>query len=191
MANKKKSVSFSAFKAAATGDYKGIVVVPWNDIEVEIKRHLSLLEVLNFVALVTQAAFDDDGAYMPERIDAAILACTIEFYTNINLGKDPFEAYDLIYQSGISDVIMENIDRDQFDRIIRAAIKKIDNTANANIQAVTKQVNELSAAFENMESSMASLVEGITPDELRGMIGALSSGTIDEKKLVEAIADRK
>ena len=191
MANKKKSVSFSTFKAAAARDYKGIAIVSWNNIEIEIKRHLSLLEVLNFVDLVTKAAFDEDAAYMPERIDAAILACTIEFYTNINLGKDPFEAYDAIYRSGLLYMIMENIDQDQYDRIIRAAVKKIDNTANANIQAVTKQITELGAAFENVESSIASLVDGITPDELRGMIGALSSGTIDEKKLVEAIADRK
>lgn len=194
MANKKKSVAYSAFKAAAEKNYTGKTVVNWNDLEIEIKRNLTLSEVVDFVNIVSSAAFNEEGAYMPEFIDAAILICTVEAYTNINLGRGEIEAiaaYDYIYHSGIFDVIMENIDEEQFEKIVRAAVKKIEHLANTNIQAVTKQVNELGAAFEGLETGLSSLTEGISPEDLRGVVDALSSGVLDEKKLVEAIIDKK
>lgn len=191
MVNESEIISIDEFRDAAENNYRGFTTVDWHGIKLEIKRHLSLIEVWSFVDLVHKAAFTADGVYMPERVDAAIQACTVELYTNINLGDDPLEAYDLIYHSCIYEVIAGQIDHVQYDRIIKAAIKKIENTANASIQAATKQVAELSATLEGMEANLASLVDSVEPGELQGMIHALSSGVIDEGKLVKAITDIK
>lgn len=187
--NNDNLVSYDSFRSAALADMEPPTTVQWNGIEVVIKKNLSLIEALAFVDNVVTVAFNANGEYLPERVDAAVLICTLGLYTNIDTNNDIELMYDLINGSSIFDLVMDNIDRRQFDRIIGATNKKIDNLINTNIQAIAKQVNDLSTAFESIETNIETLFNGIKAEDINGIINALSSGEFNEKKLVEAIAN--
>lgn len=182
-------VDYNVFKVAVTKSLEPTTTIQWNGLDINIKKNLSLAEAISFVESVVASAFGADGTFLPERIDAAILICVVGFYTNIELGDDIEEMYELINSSAITDMVLEKINQRQFDKIISAIYKKIDIMVSLNIHDVTEQMNEMRTAFENIGTSMSALFDGIKPEDMNGVINALSSGVIDEKKLVEAIAE--
>lgn len=182
-------VDYNVFKVAVAKALEPTTTIQWNGLDINVKKNLSLAEAISFVESVVASAFGTDGTFLPERIDAAILICVVGFYTNIELGDDIEEMYELINGSAIVDMLLERINQRQFDKIINAIYKKIDNIVSMNIHDVTEQMNEMRTAFENIGTSMSALFDGIKPEDMNGIINALSSGVIDEKKLVEAIAE--
>ena len=140
-----------------------------------------------FVSDVAKSCFaDDDGEYMPEVRDFAIKSCLIEYYTNLSLPSNTERRYELIYSCNITDVIMEHIDKGQLFEIIKAIDARIEHTASANVESLNKQMNELYAAFDNLQTNLSGIFSGIGADDIKGLVSALSGGGLDEGKIVEA-----
>jgi cobalamin biosynthesis protein CbiD len=184
---KTEKISIEALEEAAKKTYTTVETVAWNGVEVAVKKALSLEEMMGFVDGVTKSCFAlDGGAYLPEVKDFAIKSGLIEAYTNIGLPEDAGRQYNLIYSSDIIQAILEHINRWQFDEMIQAINDKVENLAQANIEMVNRQVNELYAAFDNLQTRLSDVFSGIGAGDIAKLVGAVANGGLDEEKLVGA-----
>lgn len=191
MANKPKKLSINALEKATKDNYCP-TTIEWNGLSVVIRRNLHLAEMLAFVDNVTTSCFTEpDGVYTPELKDYAIRAMGIELYTNISTPADLSKKYDLLYASDIWQVVLENIDAEQFREIVSAIDEKIKNITNANTALITKQVTDLYSAIENIQSQLSSLFGGISDNDIKNLVGAISNGGIDAEKLMKAYLENK
>lgn len=189
---KTKKISVNAFEKAVDSIYEPTTNVEWNGLTLVIKRHLNLAEVVKFVDVCVKACFNpDDTSYAPEAKDLAIRGCIVAFYTNVTLPDNIVKQYELIYHSRILDVVMPNIDQIQLDAIIKAIDDKVEHLASANIEFVDKQINDLLGALDGVQKQMSDIFGGIDAEDIKSIIGALTSGVIDEEKLVKAYMDSK
>ena len=189
---KTKRISASAFEKVMRGTYSSFKTIEWNGIEVTIKPTLSFKDVLSFVDNVVKSCFSaGDGSYIPEVKDFVTKCCILEMYANFALPTNVERKYDLIYCTDAIDVVVANINTIQLQEIIDAIDAKIDNIAQANIEAVNKQMNELYSALNNLQEQMTGIFAGVGTEEISKLIGAITGDTFDETKLVQAYIDKK
>jgi hypothetical protein len=192
MANKIKKVSINAIEKAVKENYSPVKTIDWNGLEIVITPTISLKNMLGFVKDVSENCFtEDNGAYLPEVKDFAVKNAVIAYYTNLTLPTNTEKCYDLIYTSGLADIIITHINQKQFNDITNAVNSKIEHLANANIDSVNKQMNNIYAAFENLQTNMEELFSGVDNDDLKGLVSAISNGQFDETKIVEAYLNKK
>lgn len=182
-----KKISVNAFEKAMKETYTPTETFDWNGIEVTVKKNLSLKEMLEFVDSVVKSCFTKDtNAYMPEIKDFATKVCVLEKYANFAMPRNAEAQYTLIYQTDAVERVLSYVNLQQFNEICDAIDKKVENLAQANIEAVNRQMDELYNAFDNLQSQLAGLFEGVNNDDIRAVAGALANGTLDEEKLVKA-----
>lgn len=192
MADKIKKVSINAFEEAVNSQYEATQSFDWNGITIVVKRNLTLREMMSFADSVVKNCFKkEDGTFIPEIKDFATRSCIYEYYTNITLPANIEKRYDLLYHQMLLDEIMPRIDSLQFNALIRAIEDKVAHLAQANIEVVTKQMNELYASLDNMQAQFGKMFEGIDEESISGIVNALGKGTIDEEKLAKAVLGLK
>lgn len=184
-------IDVNTFKTIAEGLYSPTKDIIWNGLEITINKTLSLTDMMKFVDNVTKMCFsEDNGAYLPEIKDFAIKSCILEMYANFSLPDNASERYDLIYSTDVVDTVIDNINRRQFQEVIDAIEDKTANIAQANIEMVNKQMNELYIAFDNLQTQLFGLFDGIEPNDMKNLVGAMSGGTIDEEKFIKAYMEQ-
>ena len=182
-----KRITVNAFENVMKETYTPTEVFDWNGIEVTVKKHLSLQEMLEFVDSVVKSCFANEShAYMPEVKDFAIKVCVLEKYANFTMPRNVESKYALVSYTDAFAQVLRHIDLGQFGEINVAIENKVANLAQANIEAVNKQMNELYSAFDNLQTQLASLFEGINGEDMKAVVEALSNGALDEEKLVKA-----
>lgn len=188
----KKQISINALEKIMNDNYTPTEVIMWNDLEVTINKTLSLQDVLEFVNGVTKSCFsENDNSYMPEVKDFAIKCCIVQLYANFRLPSDVEQRYNLIYCTDVVDVVLKHINNEQLNEIIEAINDKVDNIAQANIEMINKQMEELYASFNNLQTQLENLFSGINSEEMSKFVGALTEGKFDEEKLVKAYVEQK
>ena len=192
MSNKIKMISVNAFEKAANSTYQPTATVEWNGLDIVIKQHLSLPEVARFVDACVKACFDSNtAAYTPEAKDAAIRSCIIAFYTNITLPESVEKQYELVYHSMILDTITPNIDQNQLNAVVRAVDEKVTYLTRMNTEIVNKQMRDLQNVAANIQNQMSDMFSGISVDDIKNVMSALSDKGLDEEKLVKAYMENK
>lgn len=192
MSKTEKRISINELEKIATENYIPTKTVEWNGVEIIIKNTLSLHEVIDFVDGVATSCFKQEtGAYMPEVKDFAIKCCIMQLYANFRLPSNVETRYDLVYRTDAVDVIVQYINKVQLEEIVDAINDKIDNIAQANIEMVNIQMNELYTSFNNLQEQMNSIFSGIKEDDMAKLLGAMSEGKLDEEKLVQAYMQSK
>lgn len=188
MANKIKKVSINKLEEAVNSQYKATTIVDWNGLNITINRILSLKSMMTFVDSVIKNCFGkEDGEYRPEVKDFAVRNCIIKHYTNISLPSNIEKRYDLLYRSDLLNTVMNNIDQSQFSAMVRAIEEKLSHLAQANIEAINRQMNELYTSFANLGKQLS----GVDAEALNGVMNALSNGKIDETKIVREVMNYK
>lgn len=191
---KTKKVSVNEFEKSIMDSYIPSESVTWNGIEINIKKTLSLKEVMTFVGGVTNSCFTtEENIYTPEVKDFAIKYCIIEMYTNITLPANTEKKYDLIYRSDIIPTVLKHINNEQYCEIIRAIDSKIGSIVQANTEAIRKQLNEMHTALESLNSlqeKASNMFSGISSEDITNLIKTVTTlggdGKLDENKLVQA-----
>lgn len=188
MANKIKKVSINKLEEAVNSQYKATTIVDWNGLNITINRILSLKSMMTFVDSVIKNCFGKkDGEYRPEVKDFAVRNCIIKHYTNISLPSNIEKRYNLLYRSDLLNTVMNNIDQSQFDEMVKAIEEKLSHLAQANIEAINRQMNELYTSFANLGKQLS----GVDAEALNGVMNALSNGKIDETKIVREVMNYK
>ena len=193
MANKIKKISINALeKCVKEAAGEPIVTKEWRGINVNIKVRLGLKEMMTFVDGVVKTCFtEDDNQYTPEVLDFAIRSSVLEMYANFTLPTNIEKQYELVYGCDMYETILETIDRSQFDAMLRAIDEKIAHIAASNIEAVTRQVNDVYASLNALEERLSAVFQGIDNDAITGLVGAMADGKFDEEKLVQAYLETK
>ena len=189
---KSKRVSITSFEKIMKETHTPFIKIDWHGIEVTVKHTLSLSEVMSFVDSVTKSCFTDDrGVYLPEVKDFAIKCNILDMYANFALPANVERRYDLVYCTDAVESVLANINTAQYHEIVDAINDKIDNLAQANIEAVHSQMNELYTAFDGLQSQMSKIFDGVNVEDITKMVGAISGSSFDEEKLVQAFINQK
>lgn len=193
MAKKVKRISINALEQAVADYYIKTGTIDWRDIEIDIKHTLSLEEMLTFVDSVVRSCFPgEDGGYIPE-IKRFVIKCNIiNMYTNVSLPANTDKKYELICNmDDLIGLVLENVNRRQFDEIVESIDEKIDYIIQTNASAVGASVNDMMRAVEDLKEKFGDMFADITAEDMKNIITTLSSGTIDEDKIVEALIGNK
>ena len=82
---KNRRISINAMDSIMKTQYENITTECWNEIDITIKRTISLGDMLSFVNDVVASCFQDNGEFMPEVLDFAIRSNIILKYSNVSL----------------------------------------------------------------------------------------------------------
>jgi len=188
---KTERISINVFDKIVKSTYEPTAIFSWNGIEVVVKKTLSFAEMMAFVDGVAKNCFaESDGAYLPEVKDFIIKSFVLEMYTNLSLPENTEHRYHLIYCSDIIQTVLIDVNKPQFNEMVQAINDKIDNRAQANIEMVHKQMNELYVAFDKLQSQLAETFSGVGVEDISNLTEAISNGRLDEDKLVRAYINR-
>ena len=188
----KKRITINAFEKVMKENYQPIVEVEWNGLTIEIKRTLSLQEVISFVEGVADACFDEEtGDYLPEVKDFLIKSFVLEKYANFTMPSNSNSMYELIYCTDAFATVMNHINTEQFGEIEMAIDDKLDYKTNAGIEAMNKQMATIFSSFEDIEKNLSQLFSSVDNESVAKLVEALGNGKIDEEKLVKAYLEEK
>ena len=187
-----KRISVNAFEKVVKETYAPTATFNWNGIEVTVKKTLSLKEMLSFVDSVVKSCFTSDThAYLPEVKNFVTKVCVLEKYANFTMPSNVESQNALVYQTDAVECVMSYVNPQQYFEICSAIDDKVANIAQANIEAVNKQMTELYNSFDNLQTQLAGLFKGVSNDDIRAVAGALADGGLDEEKLVGAYIAQK
>lgn len=191
MANKKR-VSVNTIDAAK--DKETAKIIDWDGLEITVTNTIGFGDMVKFVNETVNSCFSKDGSYNPEAKDFAFRLNIIEKYTDIRLPDNVEAQYWFVYGTGIVDKIIGLINPVQIDSIMKAVEEKASNRAHANIEAIMKRLEEVSAAFDGMQAQLAEQLKaalgGIDPDDLSKLAASMTDGELDEDKIVKAYLDQ-
>lgn len=181
MAKQKNTlISISKVDDIIKEQYVEYETVAWNDIEIKIKKTLSLDETMTFVDAVVGSCFVANGAeYIPEVKDFVIGRCVLNLYGNFRLPDNVQHSYNIVYCTDIVDTILKHINKNQFDSIIAAINAKIEYKIRINTDILYKQVNESVSSVENMSKQLLEIFGGVTSDDISDVVKAIGNGKFD------------
>ena len=187
MAKKKiKKISVNAMDEIMNG-YEATKTVSWNGLDVVITKNLSLEDMLAFADSVVKSCFDQStGAYMPEIKDFVVRINVMERYANFTMPSKAERQYDVAMCSGAYEMILEHINTAQFYELMRAIDDKLKNAADANVQMVFKQFNDVVESFDGLQEKLGALFTGVDSADISKLIGAISEHGVSEEKVVQA-----
>ena len=187
---KNRRISINAMDSIMKTQYENITTECWNEIDITIKRTVSLGDMLSFVNDVVASCFQDNGEFMPEVLDFAIRSNIILKYSNVSLPDNLEHRYAILYCTDIVNFIRGHADQEQVDEIINAIHRKVDYLCNTNVRAIQSKLNELISSFDNLQSKTADVFNNISSDDVAKLASVLSSGELREEKIVAAYMDR-
>ena len=160
--------------------------VEWNGLTIQVKYTISLKDMMTLVDGVVRACFTDEGTYLPEVKNFALKCSIIDAYTNIALPSDIERQYAISEGSGLFEYILPYICHSQVEDITKSIDDKVSTKAQANIEMIKVQVEELYNKFDDMLNSMNEVMSQINPEDISKLSEAMSSGALSEEKIVEA-----
>lgn len=167
---------------------QNIVTATLGNIEIQVKRVLSLQESLAFIEGVVDSCIDyENGNYLPESYDFAVKTAILEFYTNIDVPEDIVSQYELVYSTSVVDAVYGKINSFQFTDNLRAIDKKIDFYVQLICSTVSSKVDDVVQKIDAFASSTSKIFDGINPEQMSAVINNLSVLKANEEAVVQAI----
>lgn len=181
----KKEFNTTALLNTVDG-FENTKTINWNGIQLNVKRYISLAEMLEFVDYVTKMCFGDDNEYRPELKDMAIKICTLEKFAGVVLPEDVSKTYDIIYGTDIVRVVYDAIDPEQIAEIVHAIDVKVANTARANIERVNAELDKINKRFEDIQASIEKVFSNVSPEDITAMLKSIPDiANIDEGDFIQ------
>ena len=169
------------------------VECPFGGATLRIKQTLSAREMVDMVNAVVDSVFSDEYVYVPEGREFANRCAVIVLYSNCILPDDVVDRYSAVYSHAgemAFDIIMDNIDQDQYRDIQRAINAKIDYLTHTNIMNVENKINKLFETLDGVSDQIERTFGSLSENDIRGLISSLIQG-IDETKLMDAYLESK
>ena len=147
---------------------------------IDVVKTLDFISAMRFVRdIVASCANADTGEFTPEGFDFAVRVNALVFYAGFDVPEDMPIAYDVVYKTNLFDMVMANIDKRQFDVLVKAAMEQIEYTRQMFISAqaarVTELINKMDEVMEDGNDVMKMLSSGdfkTKIDEMMSVIGA-------------------
>lgn len=191
MAKKEKKVSIALFDKIAKEHFNNEVTIQWHDAEVNVKRSLPMREVLAFVDDVVESCFHDQYGFMPEVKNFAIRSNVLSRYANFALPDNLEHRYQMVYCTDAVDAVCEVINTTQLQEIEDAIEDKIQFNCDTRTVELQKRIEQAADAIDELRNNVESIFSGVTQDDIRTLMGAITESGLDEQKIVKAYMDQK
>lgn len=190
MAKTEKKVSIALFDKIVKEHFQNEATIQWHGAEVRVKRTLSLKEMLSFVDEVVGSCFHDELGYMPEVKDFAIKSSILTRYANFSVPDNLEHRYQMVYGTDAVDAVCAVIDTTQLQEIVNSINSKIRFLCDSKAAMIQERINDVLSTMEEMRDNTKSIFDGITQDDLKNLMGAITSNGLDEQKLVQAYIEQ-
>lgn len=190
MAKTEKKVSIALFDKIAKEHFQNEATIQWHEAEVRVKRTLSLKEMLSFVDEVVGSCFHDELGYMPEVKDFAIKSNILTRYANFSVPDNLEHRYQMVYGTDAVDAVCAVIDTTQLQEIVNSINDKIRFLCDSKATMIQERINDVLNTMEKMRDNTKSIFDGITQNDLKNLMGAITSNGLDEQKLVQAYIEQ-
>lgn len=190
MAKSEKRISISVMDKIIKEHFENTTTEQWYGIEVQIKKTLSFTEMMEFVNDVVLSCFQEDGGFVPEVMDFAIRSNILSKYANFSLPDKLEHRYEIVYMTDIIDLVCSRINGAQLNEIVASINRKVEFLCDSNALMIKRQVNDLISAFNDLQARTEGMFNGISSDDIAKLANVLSSGELDEGKIVEAYLDK-
>lgn len=164
--------------------------VAFMDGEIAIVRTISPQYANAIVKSVADGCIDENGEYNPMlKMFLLKLFCTMA-YTDIELPEDTIDQYMFLYTTDVFDTyIAPEINAAQFREMKHAIEDLISYKIKVGTNAVTAGLIDAQVELRDALDKAKSVFDGVTNEEMKGLISAISGNKLDEEKLVKAITD--
>lgn len=163
----------------------------WNGINITVKDKISNVDAMKFTQIVADLCFTDTGEYLPEVFEYAVSYATVSIYSDFLLPSTVAEQYKLFMFTDIVQEILNHVDSHQYEAIFEATKEKIDYRLKTEVEAIKKQAEEMIASVDTLLTKLNDTFGEFDNKEIKGLVKALSSGKIDEKKIMDAYLNSK
>ena len=184
--SKNEMISISAMDKIIKDTVEESVEVDFHGQQLVIKKFLPFSEMIGFVNEVVEGCFSEDGEYLPEIKSFLAEINLISYYSNVRLPDDTKHKYDIINKTSIVPVIQQAIDQDQYRTIMRSIDEKINHRVYTNEQLFNNRLEQAITTINTIVNSVKESFDGITPEDLKNIVGAISENGVDEEKIVKA-----
>ena len=140
-----------------------------DEITIEVKQYLPIQEKLALIGRVIELAHMQDENYS-NPVKAAVFRDLeiVECYTNISFTEkqkeDPAKLYDLLYSTGMVKMILDNIPKDEYTKImigVKDSIEAIYNYQNS----IFGILENLKKDYGNMDLDVNEITSKLTNSE--------------------------
>lgn len=139
---------------------------------------------------LVKGCFSEDGVYDPFVKEFMIKLFCVMAYTDIEMPEDTVEQYMFIYRTGIFEkLVLPNIDQAQFRSICTAADELLAYHIRLSTEAVTSGLIDAQLELKVALDKAKSVFDGVTNEDIKGLVSAISGSKFDEEKLVKAITE--
>lgn len=190
MAKADKKVSIALFDKIVKEQFQNEATIEWYDAQLRVKYALPLTDMLAFVDDVVGSCFHDKLGYMPEVKDFAIKTNILSRYANFSLPDNLEHRYQLVYMTDAVDAVCAAIDGTQLQEIVNSINSKIRFLCDSKATMIQERINDVLNTMEEMRDNTKSIFDGITQDDLKNLMGAITSNGMDEQKLVQAYIEQ-
>ena len=127
--------------------------INYNEQIIEIRQYLPVNDKLILISNVINSSYDRNNFYNPIKVEIFSMLNIIEKYTNITFTEkqkeDPCKLYDLLESSGLINLIINEIPKEEYETLIEG----IENS----IKAIYKYKNSLLGILENVSQDYSNL----------------------------------
>jgi len=191
MAKSEKKVSIALFDKVAKEYFKNEEIIQWHGVDVKTKRTLSLTDMLGFVDDVIESCFHDGLGYMPEVKDFAIKSNILTRYANFSMPESLEHRYQMVYGTDAVDAVCAAIDTTQLQEIVNAINSKIRFLCDSKANLIQERINSVLETMEEMRDNTKDIFGGLSQDDLKALMGAITEHGLSEEKIVEAYMEQK
>lgn len=188
---KKENVGFSVaqFKRVAKENFENVKTFDWYGETITIRETIDFSGAITFVNTIAESCFTEDGEYRPEVFDFMVRSRTLVQYAGFNMPDDIDEHYSLLYETDAFDVVLQQIDRHQFEDLVKAASRKVQYLCETNTKRIEQQMQEMLDNFQNVGNLVQQTFQDVDPEDLGKMVESVGDNGIRPDMLVEAYMD--
>ena len=164
-----------------------------DDVEFQVKRTLTLPEMMNFVTNIVDSCVDGEmGEYTPEAYDFAVRVNVLKCYANFAMPENYEKQYMLVYNTTAFDQVMRHINKDQFGDMMRSVDKKIKFMLDILSSSAAAKVSEVIEKFNDIGESFAKAFTNIDAGAMTSLLeNAAKMKDMSEEDLAKAILNVK
>lgn len=168
-------------------------LVDTEDVTIQIKKTISLPEMMLFVQEVVEACIDgENGEYIPEAYDFAIRTAVLTHYANFAMPGNLEKQYWLVYNTRAFQQVMNHINEQQFGDIIRAIDRKVKFMLDVMSSAAVSKINEVIAKFNDIAETGEKVFGSASADEVANFMNGISKlKDVKEEDIAKVILDSK
>ena len=189
-------IKAEAFKEYMNDYFPKEKVVTIGGVDITVRNHLSMEEMIDFVDFVVKNCTQDNGeTYIPELKDFLIRREVINRYTNIDLPERIEDQYNFVYGSDIISKLTDGvINRNEFNNILQGIEYQLAYVESVEHREYKKKIDEIYSSITTITDQVSRMYEEMTPAELTDLmkvIVGMKDGSVNEEEIARAVMHYK